>query len=135
MAVKGVKIVYKNHCTPQEYITNNSRWYLDSDCGRKLSGVVELDMGILESNVTYTPEHAVTTATGPGGTAFLYIKNMGGGNGDSLLISFDAGVTYRVALNSGECFVSKLSASPLAVRKWKAESTNTTVEYITGDPL
>ena len=121
MAVKEVKIVYKNHCTPQEYITNNSRWYLDS--------------GILESNVTYTPEHAVTTATGPGGTAFLYIKNMGGGNGDSLLISFDAGVTYRIALNSGECFVSKLSASPLAVPKWKAESTDTTVEYITGDPL
>ena len=27
-----------NTVTPQEYITENSRWYIDSDCKRKLSG-------------------------------------------------------------------------------------------------
>ena len=32
------KILYKNHCTPQEQITNGGRYYLDSDCGRKLTG-------------------------------------------------------------------------------------------------
>ena len=132
MAVTEVKIIYKNNCTPQEYITNNSRWYLDSDCGRKLSGAVELDMGISESNLTYSSEYAVTTATGPGGTEFLYIKNMGGGSGDDLLLSFDDGVTYPLVLSSGECFVSKMIFMP---PKWKAETTDTTVEHITGDTL
>ena len=32
------KILYKNHCTPQEQITAGGRYYLDSDCGRKLTG-------------------------------------------------------------------------------------------------
>ena len=32
------KITYKNHCTPQEYITLNTRWYLDSDVGARLTG-------------------------------------------------------------------------------------------------
>ena len=29
---------WTNTVTPQEYITENSRWYVDSDCRRKLSG-------------------------------------------------------------------------------------------------
>ena len=32
------KVKYKNHCTPQEQVSSGGRWYLDSDCGRKLTG-------------------------------------------------------------------------------------------------
>ena len=38
------KIIYKNHCTPQEqadFTTGNDRYYLDSDVGRKLTGTCE----------------------------------------------------------------------------------------------
>ena len=37
------RIIYKNHCTPQEQLAfaGGSRYYLDSDCGRKLTGNCE----------------------------------------------------------------------------------------------
>jgi len=50
------KITYKNHITPQEYITGNSRWYLDSDCGRKLTGSAIVTV----SSRTYVSSLAVT---------------------------------------------------------------------------
>jgi len=44
------KIIYKNHCTPQEQITFSDgvigrRAYLDSDCGRRLTGNCESKYG------------------------------------------------------------------------------------------
>ena len=37
------RIIYKNHCTPQEQLafSGGSRYYLDSDVGRKLTGTCE----------------------------------------------------------------------------------------------
>ena len=32
------RILYKNHCTPQEQVSDGDRYYLDSDCGRKFTG-------------------------------------------------------------------------------------------------
>ena len=32
------QVKYTNQCTPQEQIVSNGRFYLDSDCRRKLAG-------------------------------------------------------------------------------------------------
>ena len=59
------QITYKNHITPQEYITENSRWYLDSDCGRRLTGaaVVTITSRTYVSSlaVTNTPSSSLTS--------------------------------------------------------------------------
>ena len=47
-----------NTVTPQEYITENSRWYVDSDCRRKLSGRGEAHL----STRIFDLNHKSTTA-------------------------------------------------------------------------
>ena len=52
------RILYKNHCTPQEQVSSGGRYYLDSDCGRKLAGSNLYELG---SDTTAT---GTLTATG-----------------------------------------------------------------------
>ena len=103
------KVRYKNHCTPQEQISSGGRYYLDSDCGRKLTG----DTG---TTVTLTAGTLVTgfevTTTSGGSTIsddenFIYIKNTGT-NGVDILVALD-GSTYLIALSDGEAFASEIT--------------------------
>ena len=75
------KVRYKNHCTPQEQIASGGRYYLDSDCGRKLTGDTETDAtlsatGTLTTGVSVgTSDLEIVRAAVP--IDFLYIKNTG----------------------------------------------------------
>ena len=78
------KITYKNHCTPQEEVdfSTGSRWYLDSDCGRKLTGEASIT---IDANRTYIANLAVSAVasaslTDGANDEFIYIKNTGGGS-------------------------------------------------------
>ena len=106
------KVRYKNHCTPQEQISSGGRYYLDSDCGRKLTG----DTG---TTVTLTAGTLVTgfevTTTSGGSTIsddenFIYIKNTGT-NGVDILVALDGNNTYLIALSDGEAFASEVACS------------------------
>ena len=126
------KMVYKNHCTPQEQVnfTTGSRWYLDSDCGRKMTGVASVTV---DGTKAYVSNVAVTTS--PLGSAltssddFIFIKNTGGGSGDDVLITIDD-TKYYILLSSGECFASKIHTS--AVVNVKCPSSDSTIEYFVG---
>ena len=82
MAAIKYKITYKNHCTPQEYVTENARWYLDSDVGARLTGGANADI-----TVTTQPVYAAITTLNANGTTtasigattqdFVFIKNLG----------------------------------------------------------
>lgn len=122
------KIVYKNHCTPQEQVVADGRYYLDSDCGRKLTGYASVDA----ISSTYDGEQAITdSATSLTATEdFVFIKNTGGGSGDDVLISTD-GTNYYIKLSSGEPFASKINNKTVKVKC--AIGNDSTIEYYTGD--
>ena len=82
------KLTYKNHCTPQEYLTENLRWYLDSDIGAKLTGTAVMEFGttaVNYSTATITAEVDVVTL---GSHDFLYIKNTGAAGAGGINMSF-----------------------------------------------
>jgi len=124
------QIIYKNHITPQEYITKNSRWYLDSDCGRKLTGsaIVTVSSRTYVSSlaVTATPSSSLTSSQD-----FIYIKNTGGGSADDVLVSLDGGTKYYIVLSDGESLATKIATT--ASVKVKCDTGNdSTVEYLKG---
>ena len=140
------KIMYKNHCTPQEQISSGGRYYLDSDCGRKLTGNEEFTLG--GGSTSYTSTDTVTHAspnivTVADDKDFVFIKNLGGGNGDDVLISLNgtgtagAATEYSLKLSSGEALALELrhdaSVADTSVKVKCANSGETsTIEYFTG---
>ena len=117
-------ILYKNHCTPMEQVSENGRYYLDSDCGKKLSGSYLYDLG------SGTIDSGTITASGVVGTGgdldFISIVLV---EGDDITLSLDNGVTYPIKLEKGECFSSKIKSSSQP----KVLITGTsTIKYITG---
>jgi len=131
------KITYKNHCTPQEYITENSRWYLDSDVSAKLTGTAVMDFVAVQPTYatgTLATSTAATLATS--GKDFVYIKNTGvsGTNGDINITFADEDENgseadgYRILIGPGECFASKVATFANFMIK---STATTTYEYIT----
>ena len=124
------KVRYKNRCTPQEQISSGGRYYLDSDCGRKLTGDCSTDAS-LTSTGTYDETLAVTdTPSSPALTSsheFIFIKNTGGGSGDDILITLDNS-NYLIRLSSGEAFASEINASAV-VKADCASGEDSTIEY------
>ncbi len=116
------KLVYKNGVTPQEYLTENSKWYLDSDIDRGLSGI-----GSITYSTRSYSESSITTSPSSLGTGqdFLYLKN----NSDSIndiLFSLDGGTNYYFTLSPGESFASKLSTDATISVKSEGKSN---IEY------
>ena len=102
------RILYKNHCTPQEQVSNNGRYYLDSDCGRKLTGVADTSTalsaaGTLASgtSISDTPTEVVSAASN---ADFVFIKNTGS---TDVLITLDNS-NYLILLSEGEAFASEI---------------------------
>ena len=129
MAATTYKVRYKNHCTPQEQITSGGRYYLDSDCGRKLTGVCDTSASITTTG-TYDETLAVTDSASSALTSshdFIFMKNTGS---NDVLMTLDNS-NYYIVLSEGEAFTSEIHAS--AVVKVKCGSGETsTVEYFVG---
>ena len=128
------KIVWKNHCTPQEKVnfSSGSRWYLDSDCGKKMTGYCETT---ITTDRDYTANLAVTDSptsilNDETDDIFLYIKNTGGGSGDDVFISLEAS-QYAIRLSSGESFASHILGSA-TVKVVCDSGEDSTIEYFTG---
>ena len=106
------QVVYKNHCTPQEQIVSGGRYYLDSDCRRKLTGTASVTVaGEPSSSGTYSNSTSVSTTavevvSAASNADFVYIKNIGTDSVD-LLITFDNSL-YYIGLSDGEAFASKI---------------------------
>ena len=109
---KTYKVRYKNHCTPQEQLEADGRYYLDSDCGRKLTGDCEVP-------VTFASAGTLTTGVAISGSAeeivdaardFVYVKNTGSAE-VVISLTTDATAKYVIALAAGEAFASKISTS------------------------
>ena len=122
------KVRYKNHCTPQEQILTDGRWYLDSDCGRKLTGVCDSLATEGTANGTLTTGVAISTSTLSIASSkdFVYVKNTGS---TEVVISLDDDSTakYVISLAEGEAFASDIDTS--ANVRVKTLSGTSTIEH------
>jgi len=119
------KVRYKNHCTPQAQVISGGRYYLDSDCGRKLTGDCST-VASLTTTGTYDETLAVTDSASSALTSsheFLFIKNTGSTDVQVTLNNSD----YHILLSEGEAFASEIDTS--SVVKVKTGSGTSTVEY------
>ena len=117
------RILYRSHCTPQEQVSSGGRYYLDSDCGRKLAGSNLLELG---SDSTATGTLTSTSAIGTT-IDFIAVTATSISSG-TVTISLD-GSTEIIQLSEGECFASKIASD--ATPKVHI-SGNATVDYMTG---
>ena len=102
------KIIYKNHCTPQEQLSfsgGGTRYYLDSDCGRKLTGNCE-------SKYAGKTTGEISTGTGTlsdSGTysisscKFIFLKNTDTSGSDFFTIAI-GDMPSVIKLSPGEAF-------------------------------
>ena len=129
-------VKYSNQCTPQEQITSSGRFYLDSDCRRKLAGTAivtvagapgdsDSDSGTYSSSTSVSTS-AVEVVTAASNADFVFIKNTGT-DSVGILITFDNSL-YYIGLSDGEAFASKIHND--ANVKVKTASGTTTVETL-----
>ena len=125
------KVRYKNHCTPQEQILTDGRWYLDSDCGRRLTGDCEPDQAIGATGnyeagkaVTATGSECELSAAGDD-YEFVFIKNTGS---TDILIALDGSV-YPILLSEGEAFASEIHVNAIVRVKTTPSGTSTIEHY------
>ena len=125
MADGDKRILYKNHCTPQEQVDSTDRYYLDSDCGRKLTGSYVYDLDSAGTTVTDT-----ITSSGAIGTTIDFIAVTATSiSSGTVLISLDGGTTSIIQLLEGECFASKIASG---AAPYVTISGTATVDYMTG---
>jgi hypothetical protein len=125
MADGDKRILYKNHCTPQEQVGSTDRYYLDSDCGRKLTGSYVYDLDSAGTTVTDT-----ITSSGAIGTTIDFIAVTATSiSSGTVLISLDGGTTSIIKLLEGECFASKIASG---AAPYVTISGTATVDYMTG---
>ena len=119
------KVRYKNHCTPQEQLSAGGRYYLDSDCGRKLTGVCDSLAAEGTANGILTTGVAISTSATEIVAAardFVYVKNTGSTEVTMSLTS-DSSAEYVIALAAGEAFASEISTSARVFVKSTGTST------------
>jgi len=121
------KVRYKNHCTPQEQIVSGGRYYLDSDCGRKLTGDTETSATLSATGAFSTGTSISTSATQIAVSSdFVYVKNTGS---TDILVTLDNS-NYLILLSENEAFASEISDSA-DVRVKTASGTSTAEHYKT----
>tara|TARA_R110002020_G_scaffold259415_1_gene473322 strand:+ start:5215 stop:5598 length:384 start_codon:yes stop_codon:yes gene_type:complete len=125
MALNDVTVTLKNFCVPQEKDSTGAKWFLDSDCGRKLSGsaVLDTEMGNTVNFVDFTTSFPVDLQAG---FDFFYLKCI---SGDDIKLSLDGGSNYLVSLSAGEAFASYVDSTAADI---KFDSTGSSkAQYLT----
>jgi hypothetical protein len=133
MATNDVTLTYKNFCVPQELDSTGARWFMDSDCGRKLSGtsVMSSEMG---NTVNYVDSATITQSASSAidlenGFDFFYLKCVGG---DDIKLSLDGGSNYLVLLSVGQAFASFVDSTAADIKfDTTVEDGSSVVQYLT----
>ena len=121
---------YKNHCTPQAQVISGGRYYLDSDCGRKLTGDCSAQAigatGNYEASkaVTATGSECELSAAGDD-YEFVFIKNTG--STDIVVTLNDS--DYHILLSEGEAFASEIDPDAIVRVKTTPSGTSTIEHY------
>ena len=124
------RIIYKNHCTPQEQLAfaGGSRYYLDSDCGRKLTGNCISKSTSIGAPVTGEFSSTINLTS----VKFIHVRNTDTSGSDYLLLNIGS-MGAIIKLSPGESFSSDVGSTA-------SDSTTVTItasgtpdyEYIKG---
>ena len=124
MSAGDKRVLYRNHCVPQEQVSSGGRYYLDSDCGRKLTGSNLYELG---SNTTAT---GTVTSSGAIGTTLDFIAVTATSiSSGTVMISLDNGTTSIIELKEGEGFASKIASG---AQPYVTISGSASVDYMSG---
>jgi len=102
-SVDDERAVYSNHCTPQEFPDDGSvaatRWFLDSDCGRKLTG--KAATAVFSNGIYYgtATSNGIVKSISAHGPEFVFLKNNGTAD---VNVSLDGSTTYVMIIKPGE---------------------------------
>ena len=122
------RILYKNHCTPQEQVSNGGRYYLDGDCGRKLAG-----SNLYELGADTTATGTLTSSAAIGTTIdFIAVTATSITSDATVHISLDNNTTIIIKLLEGECFASKIASGAQPYVRITNNSGSASVDYMTG---
>ena len=125
MSVGDKRVLYRNHCVPQEQVDPGGRYYLDSDCGRKLTGSYLYDL-----DGTGTTATGTLTSSGAIGTTIDFIAVTATSiSSGTVMISLDNGTTSIIELKEGECFSSKIASG---AQPYVTISGTASVDYMSG---
>tara|TARA_R110002153_G_scaffold1381_7_gene7111 strand:- start:1908 stop:2297 length:390 start_codon:yes stop_codon:yes gene_type:complete len=118
------RIIYKNHCTPQEQLafSGGSRYYLDSDCGRKLTGDCESKSTSIGAPVTGEFPATISLSS----VKFIHVKNTDTSGSDYLLVNIGS-MGAVIKLSAGESFSSDVGED-------ETDSTTVVVTAGSGTP-
>jgi len=103
------KAVYRNHCQPQEMLNfsiSRDMWYLDSDCGRKLTGNCLSKATSFSSPITGTLAASTTIID----IKFIFVKNTGKTGDDSFTLNIGS-MGAHILLEPGDSFASDLGST------------------------
>ena len=124
MSAGDKRVLYRNHCVPQEQVGSGDRYYLDSDSGRKLTGSNLYSLG---SNTTAT---GTVTSSGAIGTTLDFIAVTATSiSSGTVMISLDNGTTSIIELKEGEGFASKIASG---AQPYVTISGSASVDYMSG---
>ena len=97
------RILYKNRCNPQEQVSADGKYYIDSDTDGAMVASCTLDLGT--GNIALGHLAASGELGADTGFDFIAVECQ---SGDDITISLDNGSTQIIKLQAGECFASKL---------------------------
>ena len=125
MSAGDKRVLYRNHCTPQEQVGSGDRYYLDGDCGRKLTGSYLYDLDSVGTTATGT----VTSSAAIGTTLDFIAVTAASISSGTVMISLDNGTTSIIELKEGECFASKIASGS---QPYVTISGTASVDYMSG---
>lgn len=127
------KLKWKNIVRPQEYVTENSRWYRDSSINKNLggSGQHATSTEPIKSTVSLDANGANPVVLSNSSKTFIYIENTGSAK---ILISLHGNNSnsYRIKIDAGDCYVSKIRSGGGAIYAKTGENVAGTCTVVTG---
>ena len=125
------KIITKVMVHPTEFVNVQSRYYNDSDIGKRLSGKMTTDIADSQHSSFFSKGKEVTSVgsilnTGSVSIIFIMIKNKA--NND-VFLSLD-GSNYKTKISKNDVFSSELNGVSSANIKVKTSSETSNIEYI-----
>tara|TARA_R110001583_G_scaffold16794_5_gene68702 strand:- start:194 stop:592 length:399 start_codon:yes stop_codon:yes gene_type:complete len=125
------KIITKVMVHPTEFVNAQSRYYNDSDIGKRLSGKTTIDIADSQHSSFFSGDKEVTTTgavLNTAGVSIIYIMIKNKANND-VFLSFD-GSNYKTKISKNDVFSSELNSVSSANIKVKTSSETSNIEYI-----
>jgi len=125
------KIITKVMVHPTEFVNVQSRYYNDSDIGKRLSGKMTKDIADSKQSSFFSKDKEVTSTgavLNTGGVSIIFIMIKKKANND-VFLSLD-GSNYKTKISKNDVFSSELNGVSSANIKVKTSSETSNIEYI-----